>query len=156
MIFLRAARRGRRFDGRAPLGFGRAEGEELESGERIQAKYLDPLMINMRPMAMIEAAATRSPRNLVLMESREAESPVRNRAGTVPSPKKTMVKKPGSGCWVVAAFTTMAQESMQGKKPVANPRANLEIRRRDWKRGEKFFARRIPAREREEKTGRRA
>jgi len=139
LIFLRAARRGSRFDDPAPVWFGGAEGEELKSGERIQAKYLDPLMINMRPMAMIEAAATRSPRNLVLMESKEADSPVRNRAGTVPSPKKTMVKNPGSGCWVVAAFTTMAQESMQGKKPVANPRANLEIRRWDWKRGGKIF-----------------
>jgi len=65
------------------------------------------------------------------MDRREAESPVKNRAGTVPSAKKAIVRNPGSGCWVVAAFTTMAQESMQGKKPVANPRANLEAWRWD-------------------------
>ena len=109
------------------------------SAKRIQTKYFDPLKIRMNPMTMTDTAATRSPRNLALMESKEAESPVRNRAGTVPSPKKTMVKNPGSGCWVVAAFTTMAQESMQGKKPVASPRANLEVRRGDWKRGGKIF-----------------
>jgi hypothetical protein len=93
----------------------------------------------MKPIAITETAATRSPRNLVFMDIKEAESPVRNRAGTVPSPKKTIVKNPGSGCWVVAAFTIMAQESMQGKNPVANPRTNLKTRRRDWSRGGKIF-----------------
>ena len=85
----------------------------------------------MRPIARTEAAATRSPRNLVLMDNREAESPVRNRAGIVPSPKKVMVKKPVSGCWVVAAFTTMAQESMQGRKPTAIPKASLAPKLRE-------------------------
>ena len=88
---------------------------------------------------MTEEAATRSPRNLVLIDIREEKSPVKNRAGAVPSPKKTKVRNPGSGCWVVAAFTTMAQESMQGKKPAANPRANLEVRCWDWSKGGKIF-----------------
>jgi hypothetical protein len=48
----------------------------------------------------------------------------------VPRPKKAMVKNPMMGFWVVAALMIIAQESMQGKNPVATPRANLEGR--DW------------------------
>jgi hypothetical protein len=115
------------------------QGEKRGRDSGIQTKYLDPLKIRMKPMAMTDTAATRSPNNRVFMDRREAESPVKNRAGTVPSPKKIMVKKPGSGCWVVAAFTTMAQESMQGRKPVARPRKTLDAKVRSPRRREKVF-----------------
>ena len=111
-------------------------GREVENlREQIQAKYLDPLKIRMMPMAITEAAATRSPRNLIFRDNREAESPVRKRAGTVPSPKETMVRNPAKRLWVVAALMTMAQESMQGRKPTAKPKAILEAIRCDRKRG---------------------
>jgi len=81
-------------------------------------------------MAMTEKAATRSPKNLIFRVRREAEKPVKKRTGTVPRPKKAMLKNPMMGFWVVAALMIIAQESMQGKNPVATPRANLEAR--DW------------------------
>ncbi len=81
-------------------------------------------------MAMTERAATRSPKNLIFKVRREAERPIKKRTGTVPRPKKAMVKNPMMGFWVVAALMIIAQESMQGKNPVATPRANLESR--DW------------------------
>ena len=85
-----------------------------------------PLYTRINPMTMTETAAARSPRNLTLKESREAESPVRKRAGTVPRPKANIVRKPPRRLCMVAAFMIMAQESMQGKKPVRNPNATLD------------------------------
>ena len=81
-------------------------------------------------MAITERAATRSPKNLIFRVRREAEKPAKKRTGTVPKPKKAMVKNPVMGFWVVAALMIIAQESMQGRNPVAAPRANLEGR--DW------------------------
>ena len=74
-------------------------------------------------MAMTEIAATRSPRSLTFKESREAESPIKKRAGIVPSPNVNIVRNPPPGLCVVAALIIMAQESRQGKKPVRNPKA---------------------------------
>jgi hypothetical protein len=88
-----------------------------------QTKYLDPLKTRMKPITMTEAAAARSPRNRTCRERREAESPVKKRAGTVPSPKETIVRNPPIKFWVVAALISIAQESRQGKKPVRNPKA---------------------------------
>ncbi len=81
-------------------------------------------------MAMTERAATRSPKNLIFRVRSEAERPAKKRAGTVPSPKKAIVRNPRMGFWVVAALMIIAQESMHGKNPVDTPRANLEGR--DW------------------------
>ncbi len=81
-------------------------------------------------MAMTERAAARSPKSLIFRVRREAERPVKKRAGIVPKPKKAMVKNPMIGFWVVADLMIIAQESMQGKNPMAAPRANLEGR--DW------------------------
>ena len=83
------------------------------------------MKIRMQPIIMTAAAAARSPKNLTRRESREAETPVKNRAGTVPRPKAKVVKKPWNGEEAVAAFTIMAQESMQGRKPTAIPKASL-------------------------------
>ena len=79
-------------------------------------------------MAMTERAAARSPKNLIFRVRSEAERPVKKRTGVVPRPKKAMVKNPMMEFWVVAALRIIAQESMQGKNPVATPRANLEGR----------------------------
>lgn len=86
-------------------------------------------------MAMIEAAATRSPRTLVFKESSEADSPVKKRAGIVPIPNANIVRNPPTELCVVAAFIIMAQESMQGKNPAASPRAILLNAPRERKRG---------------------
>ena len=80
---------------------------------------------------MSDRAAIFSPRILTFMERKEAETPVANRAGTVPRPKATMVRKPRGRLCVVAAFAIMAQESPQGRNPVARPRAILASRRGD-------------------------
>ena len=87
-------------------------------------------------MAMTETAAARSPRNLTFKESREAESPVKKRAGIVPRPKANIVRNPPMRLGMVAALMIMAQESMQGKKPVRNPRAIFDAARRDRRREE--------------------
>ena len=93
---------------------------------------------------MIEAAATRSPRNLVLKESREADNPVKKRAGIVPIPNANIVRNPPTELCVVAAFIIMAQESMQGKKPVRNPKATFDAARLDRRREESERAIRDP------------
>ena len=87
-------------------------------------------------MTMTETAAARSPRNLTLKDSREAESPVKKRAGTVPRPKANIVRKPPTGLCMVAAWMIMAQESMQGKKPVMPPKATFDAGRCDRRREE--------------------
>ena len=74
---------------------------------------------------MTETAAIRSPKNLTLSDNREAESPVKKRAGSVPNPKKAMVRNPAQRFSVVAALMIIAQESMQGRKPTAMPKASL-------------------------------
>ena len=85
---------------------------------------------------MTETAAARSPRNLTFKESREAETPVKKRAGTVPRPKANIVRKPPTRLCMVAALMIMAQESMHGKKPVRNPKASFDAGRRDRRREE--------------------
>jgi len=87
-------------------------------------------------MAMIETAATRSPRNLILKESSEADSPVKKRAGIVPNPNANIVRNPPTELCVVAALMIMAQESMQGKNPVPTPKATLLTTRWDRRREE--------------------
>ena len=67
--------------------------------------------------------ATRSPRTRSLRERRDAERPVKKRTGTVPTPKRNMVRNPDDGLPVAAALTTMAKENMQGRKPEKSPRA---------------------------------
>jgi hypothetical protein len=112
--------------------------------KEFQAKYLDPLKTRMRPITMTETAATRSPKNLTLRDNREAERPVKKRVGTVPNPKKAMVRNPVKRFWVVAALMIIAQESMQGKKPVRNPRAIFDSRCWDRKRGGSQRAKKDP------------
>ena len=80
-------------------------------------------------MAIIEIAATRSPRNLALKERSEVDNPGKKRTGIVPNPKANIVRNPPTGLWVVAALMIMAQESRQGKNPAANPKATLLITR---------------------------
>jgi hypothetical protein len=101
--------------------------------KKIQAKYLDPLRTRKQPITITETAATRSPKNLTFRDNREAESPVKKRAGTVPNPKKAMVRNPAQRFSVVAALMIIAQESIHGKKPVRNPRAIFDTRRWDRK-----------------------
>ena len=79
-------------------------------------------------MKITETAAIRSPKKRALRERREAEIPVKKRAGTVPRPKEVVIRKPTKGFPVEAALMIMAQESMQGRNPVANPRASFEER----------------------------
>ena len=83
---------------------------------------------------MTETAAARSPRNLTFKESREAESPVKKRAGIVPRPKANIVRNPPMRLGMVAALMIMAQESRHGKKPAKNPKAAFEAKRWDRKR----------------------
>ena len=85
----------------------------------------------MQPIAMTAAAAARSPKNLIRREKREAERPVKNKAGTVPKPKVRVVRNPWRGVGAVAAFRIMAQESIQGRKPTAKPKPNLASRLRE-------------------------
>jgi len=87
-------------------------------------------------MTITETAAARSPRNLTFTESREAETPVKKSAGIVPRPKAIIVRNPPMRFSMVAALMIMAQESMQGKKPVKKPRAAFDAGRRDRKREE--------------------
>ena len=93
-----------------------------------QTKYLVPLKMRIIPMRITETAAIRSPKKRALKERREAESPVKKKAGTVPRPKEVVIRKPTEGFPVEAALTIMAQESMQGRKPAARPRASFEER----------------------------
>jgi len=112
--------------------------------KEFQAKYLDPLKTRMPPITITETAATRSPKNLTLRDNREAESPVKKRVGTVPNPKKAMVRNPMKRFWVVAALMIIAQERMQGKKPVRNPKAIFGARCWDRKRGGSQRAKKDP------------
>ena len=82
----------------------------------------------INPMRMMDRAAIRSPMILILRDIIEAETPVKKRMGTVPSPNRNMVKKPIAGFPVVAALRTIAQESAQGRKPVRMPSAIFEIK----------------------------
>jgi hypothetical protein len=93
-----------------------------------QTKYLVPLKMRIIPMRITETAAIRSPKKRALRERREAESPVKKRAGTVPRPKEVVTKNPVKGFPVEAALTIMAHESRQGRNPVARPRASFEER----------------------------
>jgi hypothetical protein len=94
----------------------------------LQTKYFVPLKMRIIPMRITETAAMRSPKKRALRERREAERPVKKRAGTVPRPKEVVTKKPVKGLPVEAALTIMAQESRQGRNPVASPRASFEGR----------------------------
>jgi hypothetical protein len=119
-----------------------------------QTKYLVPLKTRINPMKMTETAAIRSPRKRIRSETRETERPAKNRAGTVPAPKRTIVRKPARGWEAVAALTIMAQESMQGRKPVAMPRRIFEERLRERNRGVKIFPQKDPEpKEGREKSG---
>ncbi len=95
------------------------------------------MKMRISPIATTDRAATLSPISLVLRERSEAESPVTKRTGTVPRPKETIVENPSQRFCVVAALTIIAQERRQGRNPVANPKATLEIKRWEWKRGGK-------------------
>ena len=95
-------------------------------------------------MAMTERAAARSPRSLAFRERREAESPIKKSAGIVPRPKANIVRNPPTRLGMVAALMIMAQESMQGKKPVRNPKATFDAARLDRRREESERAIRDP------------
>ena len=112
--------------------------------KKIQTEYLDPLRTRRQPIPMREMAATLSPKNLTFRDNREAENPVKKRAGTVPNPKKAMVRNPAKRFAVVAALMTIAQESIQGKKPVRNPKAIFDTKRWDRKRGGSERAKKDP------------
>ena len=96
-----------------------------------QTKDLAPLKMRISPITTTDRAATLSPISLVLSERSEAESPLTKRTGTVPRPKKTIVENPPQGFSAVAALTSIAQDRRQGRNPVANPKATLEINRWD-------------------------
>jgi hypothetical protein len=77
-------------------------------------------------MIMIVTAAIRSPKILIFRDMKEVDNPVAKSRGTVPSPKKIIVKNPSPICWYVAAFRIMDHDNPQGRKPVARPRTILE------------------------------
>jgi hypothetical protein len=119
-----------------------------------QTKYFVPLKMRITPMKIMEAAAIRSPKNRAFRERRDAERPVKNSAGTVPSPKEVVIRNPVKGFAVEAALTIRAQDNRQGRNPVARPRANFEDRPRERKRGGKMRPQKEQgAREGIDKTG---
>ncbi len=89
-------------------------------------------------MRMTETAAIRSPKKRALRERKEADKPVKKRAGTVPSPKAVVTKNPLTGFPVAEALTIMAQERRQGRKPVAKPRPSFDETLWERKRGGKI------------------
>jgi len=85
-----------------------------------------PLKIRIRPIMMIEMAATLSPKILIFRDMKEVDNPVAKSRGTVPSPKATIVKKPFTADRHVAAFKIIAHDNPHGRKPVARPRISLD------------------------------
>jgi hypothetical protein len=85
-------------------------------------KYFDPLKINIAPITITEMPARRSPNSLSRKDNRDAKKPAKKRAGTVPNPKRAIVRKPWNIFWEELAFMTIAQGSMHGRNPTERPR----------------------------------
>lgn len=75
---------------------------------------------------MTDTAPVLTPASLMDREKADAAKPVKKSAGTVPSPKRAMRSRPVNGLPVMAAFTIMAQENMQGRNPAKNPSITRE------------------------------